>query len=220
MAALMARRNGATIGTLETALIDTAFSVVPYQAAAAKLSGERPPRAGSGNPIAAPYQCFRARDGDILIAAPSQRLWEAVVRVLERPQLLDDPRFGSASTRSHNVKALEAAINDALANADVATWIARFTRSGVPVTRVAGLEEAVASDIAAERRTFVASDGVALVRLPWLADGAHLPWARPAPRLGEHTVALLVELGYDTARIAELQASGAITAGANEKQAA
>ncbi|MFT4562936.1 MAG: CoA:oxalate CoA-transferase [Gammaproteobacteria bacterium] len=71
LAAVLARRTGQAVTTLETALVDTAFSVVPYQASTAKLTGERPPRAGSGNPIAAPYQCYRTRDADILIAAPS-----------------------------------------------------------------------------------------------------------------------------------------------------
>ena len=57
LAALLARRSGQPVQSMETALVDTAFSLIPYQATAAKMTGERPPRAGSGNPIAAPYQC-------------------------------------------------------------------------------------------------------------------------------------------------------------------
>ena len=109
MAALLSRHKGQPVASLETALVDTAFSVVPYQASAARLSGKRPPKAGSGNPIAAPYQCYRARDADLMIAAPSQRLWEIVVRVLEAPALLEDARFASVSMRSQNLVALEAA---------------------------------------------------------------------------------------------------------------
>ena len=210
LAALMARQQGQPVQALETALVDTALSLVPYQAASARLTGKRPPKAGSGNPIAAPYQCFRARDGDILIAAPSQRLWESVVRVLDHPELLRDARFASASLRSQHVKPLEAAIEAALASVDVATWIDRFTAAGVPVTRVSGLEEAVCGAIPAERRSFVDSGGVPLVRLPWLVDGAHLPWRRTAPRLGEHSVEILAELGYDAAARAHLLADGAV----------
>jgi len=65
-----------------------------------------PLRAGSGNPTAATYQCFRARDGYVLIAAPSQRRWQAVVRVLDAAPLLDDPRFRSVAERSRNLAAL------------------------------------------------------------------------------------------------------------------
>jgi crotonobetainyl-CoA:carnitine CoA-transferase CaiB-like acyl-CoA transferase len=206
LAALMARAQGRPVAGIETALVDTAFSVVPYQAAAARLSGQRPPRAGSGNPIAAPYQCYRARDADLLIAAPSQRLWEAAVAAMDAPALATDARFATVGLRSRNLKALEVELDAVLSRQDVAYWIDRFTRAGVPVTRVSGLEEAVASGIADERRTFIDSDDVPLVRLPWLVDGEPVAWRRPAPRLGEHTEEVLAELGYDPEAIARLMA--------------
>ena len=210
LAALLARHKGQTVAAMETALVDTAFSVVPYQASAARLTGARPPRAGSGNPIAAPYQCYRTRDAEILIAAPSQRLWEAVLRALDAPELADDVRFASVSLRSQNLKALEAAIEGILAAHGVETWIGRFTRAGVPVARVSGLEEAVTSDIAQERGTFIDSAGVPLVRLPWLVDGQPVAWVRRAPLLGEHSLEILAELGYGHERAAALVQSGAV----------
>ena len=204
LAALLTRRQGQPVQSMETALVDTAFSVIPYQASAAKLSGIRPPRAGSGNPIASPYQCYRARDADILIAAPSQRLWEALLRALEAPALGADARFGSVGLRSQHRHALEAALERILATQDAGTWIDRLSKAGVPVTRVSGLDEAVNDAVTAERGTFVESDNVPLVRLPWLADGQALAWRRRAPRLGEHTEEVLAELGYDSAARAEL----------------
>lgn len=210
LAALFSRSRGMPVSHMETALVDTAFSVVPYQATAARLSGERPPKAGSGNPIAAPYQCYRARDGEIMVAAPSQRLWEAVVAVLEAPELGRDERFLTVASRARNVRALEEAITTRLATRDVATWVERFTRAGVPVTQVSGLEQAVTSEIAEERGTFIPSDSVPLVRLPWMIDGQPVPWARPAPRLGEHSLEILAELGYDHDRRQALVDSGAV----------
>ena len=215
MAALLARQKGQRVDGLETALVDTAFSVMPYQASAAKLSGKRPPKAGSGNPIAAPYQCYRASDADILIAAPSQRLWESVVRALDAPHLAQDPRFASVSARSQNLTILEEAINRILGVHNAQTWIDRLTKAGVPVTLVSGLEEAVLSDVAAERSTFIDSDGVPLVRLPWLADGKPISWQRTAPRLGEHSLEILAELGYDDAQTARVLGCGAVVAGAS-----
>lgn len=210
LAALMARRAGQPVGGLETALVDTAFSVIPYQAAAARLSGKRPARAGSGNPIAAPYQCYRARDAELLIAAPSQRLWQALTVALESPNLAQDPRFATVSLRSKNFKELEERLNAILARDDADTWIERCTRAGVPVTRVGGLEQAVRSDVAQERGTFQDCGGVPLVRLPWLVDGEPLPWTRPAPRLGEHSLEILAELGFDTQRTEDLVRRGVI----------
>ncbi len=210
LAAMLARQKGQPVGSLETALVDTAFSVMPYQASAAKLSGQRPPKAGSGNPIAAPYQCYRARDAELLIAAPSQRLWEAAVQAMQAPSLARDERFATVSLRSRNLKALEDEITSILCTQDVDTWLDRFTRAGVPVTRVSGLEEAVNSDVAKERGTFMDSGGVPLVRLPWLVDGAPIAWGRPAPRLGEHSLDILTELGYTDGQAADLVSSGAV----------
>lgn len=212
MAAVMARRTGRPVRSIDTALVDTAFSLVAYQASAARLTGERPPKAGSGNPIAAPYQCYRARDGDLLVAAPSQRLWEAVTRAIEAPELRADERFASVASRSVHRAALEHELNARLATGTVEAWLARLAAAGVPASRVHGLEEAARSPIADERGTFVPSDGVPLVRLPWRFDGAPLAWRRPAPRPGEHSLEVLAELGYDEAGRHALLACGAVIA--------
>ena len=210
LAAMLARQQGRAVGHMETALIDTALSVVPYQATAARLSGQRPPKAGSGNPIAAPYQCYAARDGMLMIAAPSQRLWEAVLRVLDAPELGQDPRFETVALRSRHLKELEREIEARLAREDVHTWVARFTEAGVPVTQVSGLEQTARGPMAEERQSFIDSQGIPLVRLPWLVDGQTLPWLRPAPKLGEHSLDILQELGYDAARRSALLASQAV----------
>ena len=68
LAAVLAKQRGQPVKKMETALVDTGFNVVSYQASTALTSGERPPRAGSGNPIAAPYQCFTAKDGELRTA--------------------------------------------------------------------------------------------------------------------------------------------------------
>ena len=101
-----------------------------------------------------PTPLYRVRDGvyaaDLLIAAPSQRLWEAAVAAMDAPALATDARFATVGLRSRNLKALEVELDAVLSRQDVAYWIDRFTRAGVPVTRVSGLEEAVASGIADE----------------------------------------------------------------------
>lgn len=216
MAALLARRAGRPVGGMETALVDTAFSLVAYQATGALLSGERPERAGSGNPIASPYQCYEASDGFVLIAAANQRLWEGVTRALDAPELLEDPRFASVGQRSHHRRELEDELNERMRRADVETWIARFAQEKVPAGRVLGLEQAVVSEVARERETFVASDDVPLVRLPWQADGVPVGFQRPAPGLGEHTAEVLAEVGYGPDEVDELLRAGAVGVPADE----
>lgn len=212
LAALMARQRGQLVQRMDTALMDTAFSMIPYQATAAHITGNRPRRAGSGNPIAAPYEVYRAADGDLMIAAPNQRLWERVADVLGARHLVADKRFLTVADRTANNAALTVEIEAALCGDTVDVWVGRFRAAGVPVTPVAGLEQAVRSEAVAERQTFQMLDGVPLVRLPWLADGAPVPWLRPAPQLGEHTAEVMREIGLSESE-AQALANGAKKAG-------
>lgn len=216
LAAILSRHRGHTVRRVETALVDTAFSLVPYQATTAHMTGQRPKRAGSGNPIAAPYQVYPVDGGEFMLAAPSQRLWERVVAVLGAPALLDDERFRTPALRSQNNTALDAEIRSRLDGADLNTWVARFRAAGVPVTPVPGLEEAIRSPTAVERGTMHELGGVPLVRLPWMVDGAPVLPDRPAPRFGEHTMEVLEELGFSPAERAALLRSGVVQAYAAE----
>ncbi len=210
LAALLARRAGPSVHSLDTALVDTAFSVVPYQATAAYMFGERPPRAGSGNPIASPYQCYRAKDGYLLIAAANQRLWRRLVAVLDAEPLLTDERFTTVEARSRHRAELEGVIEKLLAAETVHGWMERLRAAGVPAGLVNGLDEAVHSAIAEERQTFLRSGPADLVRLPFKVDGHPVAWRRAAPRLGEHTREILEALDYRRDEVEGLIATGAV----------
>ena len=214
LACMLSKQRGQPVRDMETALIDTAFNLVAYQATAALMTGQRPKRAGSGNPIAAPYEVYAARDGDLMIAAPNQRLWERVATVLGAPSLIEDPRFMTVADRSHNNLALTQEITSLLSPDNVEVWVGRFRDAGVPVTPVAGLEQAVHAEATAERRTFADLDGVPHVRLPWIADGEPVVLARRAPGLGEHTLEVLREGGFaEDAIDAMLREGAAVAAG-------
>lgn len=220
LAAMLAKHRGQPVRNMETSLVDTAFSLVAYQATTAKMTRQRPKRAGSGNPIAAPYEVYPARDGDVMIAAPNQRLWERVAEVLGIAGLVTDPRFLTVADRSRNNNELTAAITVALSSNDVGIWVELLMAAGVPVTAVAGLEEAVDADATAERGTFAELDGVPHVRLPWIADGEPIPWASRAPKLGEHTVDILRESGFDQLSIDAMVREGVAIADVSLEAAA
>ena len=204
LAAVLAKQRGQNVQVMETTLVDTAFSLVGYQATTAKMTGQRPRRAGSGNPIASPYEVFSAKDGDLMIAAPSQRLWERTAEVLGLAELKHDSRFLTVADRSRHNRELAELIGDVVATRDLATWVHCLSEAGVPAAAVAGLEQAVNTEVAHERRTFTELDGVPHVRLPWVTNGAPMPFVTRAPTLGEHTEEVLRECGLDEALIAEV----------------
>ena len=104
LAAVLARQRGQKVSSLETALVDTAFSVVGYQATTALMTGERPPRAGSGNPIAAPYQCYERATLPSCSPRPTRDM-AARGGGARAPELAADPRFATGTLRSANRQA-------------------------------------------------------------------------------------------------------------------
>lgn len=207
MGALMARVQGQPVRSVEVALVDTALGLIPYQAAEALITGQRPRRFGSASPLAAPHQVFMTADRPLFVGAPNQRQWEMLVQVIEAPELLDDARFATNAQRMDHLEALESELNKRLAAAPAAAWQERLAAAGIPVAEVLGLDEAVRHPLAEERSWFEAGE-VPVVRLPLLVDGAPGHSDSRSPRLGEHTREVLAEAGFAGEAIDELLQTG------------
>lgn len=203
MGALMSRQRGEPVREVEVALVDSAMGLIPYQAAEALLTNERPRRFGSGSPLAAPHQVFMTADRPIFVGAPNQRQWEMFIRAIDATELLEDERFAGNLDRMGHLEALEEEINKRLASAPMEVWRARLEAAGIPVAEVLGLEEAVRHPLAEERSWFEDGD-LPVVRLPIIADGALIASRSRSPRLGEHTVEVLEEAGLDSHSVEEL----------------
>jgi crotonobetainyl-CoA:carnitine CoA-transferase CaiB-like acyl-CoA transferase len=203
MGALMARQRGESVREVEVALVDSAMGLIPYQAAEALLTNQRPQRFGSGSPLAAPHQVFMTADRPIFVGAPNQRQWELFVRAIDAPELLEDERFATNLDRMDHLEALEEEINKRLASAPLEAWRTRLESAGIPVAEVLGLEEAVRHPLADERSWFESGD-MPVVRLPIIVDGTLVTSRSRSPKLGEHTVQVLEEAGLGSHSVEEL----------------
>src|SRR5262249_49546045 len=136
--------------------------------------------------------------------------------VLGRPELADDPRFATNPKRLENRAALVPLMEAILRTRTVTEWLERLRAAEVPAAPVNNLDGAFAEPPVAERGMIVEYDhpDVGRVRLPGnpiKLDGMGPTISNPAPRLGEHTDAVLGELlGLTVERIAELRRSGAV----------
>jgi crotonobetainyl-CoA:carnitine CoA-transferase CaiB-like acyl-CoA transferase len=191
---------------VETSLLQASIQQLYWYAALFFSGGTMPDRLGTAHPVIAPYQTFQCSDGEIAIGGANEANWVRITAVLGHPEWRGDPRFTTPLQRLQNREALTACLNAALAGHTRAEWEARLSAAGVPVGPVQSVGEALshpqsrAMDMVVDADT---ADGGRrpMIGLPLHFSGRNAPATTAAPRLGEHTRAVLAEFGFATAEI-------------------
>jgi crotonobetainyl-CoA:carnitine CoA-transferase CaiB-like acyl-CoA transferase len=202
-----------------TALFETALAWTAVQANQYFATGEVPQPQGSGTAMIAPYEAFPTQEGDwVMIAAGSDTLFARACEALGVPGLARDRRFADNPARVQNRSALVdtlAAVSRSLSAADL---LARLERAGVPAAPILTVDRVAAHPQTASSGMFVSAPHPRLpdyraVGMPVRWDGARPGTGRVPPLLGEHTMEVLTELGYEAGAIEELVARKVVQAG-------
>ncbi|HEX7386582.1 MAG TPA: CaiB/BaiF CoA-transferase family protein [Castellaniella sp.] len=174
-----------------------------------------PPRNGAAHATIYPYGPFAAGDGKtVMLGLQNEREWRTFCeQVLQRPELTEDARFSSNSRRSANSDALRAIILDGFSTLTVDEVVARLDKAKIAnghLNDMAGVWHH--PQLQARRRwaTVQSPAGELPALLPPGADDVDDVRMDPIPAVGEHTQAILAELGFDDAVIAQLRTEGAI----------
>ena len=203
---------------LDVSLMDTAVSMLSYFATWSLNRDWEPQRVDdSGHQTLVPAQNFRTSDGWIVVFCNKEKFWKAFADALELPELVRDPRFASFADRLANKAALLAILTPRVATRTTAEWLGQL-RGRVPCAPVNSMREALEDAQVRARGMILEVEHPEFGTLREVASpiktegaGAH---PTPAPRLGEHTDAILGDLlGYTPERIAALHASGVFGGG-------
>ncbi|HMR33375.1 MAG TPA: CaiB/BaiF CoA-transferase family protein [Geminicoccaceae bacterium] len=200
------------VSMLEATLVAMGWAVSNWL-----IAGVRPMPMGNENATAAPSGAFRTGGGLLNIAANKQEQFEALCRLVGRPELAGDPRFAGREDRKRHRFELRAALEEALAARSAAQWAPDLNAAGIPAGEVLDVPEVLGHPQVVERglvRRFGDVPGVgrdiAVVRAGFrLAGGDPVP-DRPPPPLGIDNDAILAELGYGEAAVEELRRERAI----------
>jgi crotonobetainyl-CoA:carnitine CoA-transferase CaiB-like acyl-CoA transferase len=204
--AALVERSRTGVGThLDLALFDVQVSMLTYLASWQLNADFSPVRTRAGaHPSIVPAQVFETADGYVSVFVGNDPMWARLVGVLGDPAL-EDAVYGTSAGRHEHREAVLAALGQAFRTRATAEWVELLVERAVPCAPVNGLADALSDPQVQARELVVTAAHPSYgeyrhVRGPLtgMAAGAE---RRGAPVSGEHTEALLAELGYDEERI-------------------
>jgi CoA:oxalate CoA-transferase len=218
LGALVARDRTGRGQAVDVSSQDAMFSLLDQWPSIFAASGRLPKQVGNRHLAAVPYDCYRARDGWLVIAVASNKLFRQLCQAMGRPELGDDPRFRGVTARLEHGDEI---------NAIVAAWVGERTvdevvailgpdGAGVPCSPVYSVDQLV------DHPQLVARGMIQRVPHPKLgelvAPGVVVKMSdtpgevrTPGPDLGAHTDEVLGSLlGLDAGELARLRAEQVI----------
>jgi itaconate CoA-transferase len=174
-----------------------------------------PPRTGASHATIYPYGPFRAGDGSIImVGLQNEREWAVFCdKVLEKPELKNDERFSSSSRRSNAREQLRKIIEDAFSGMSGEQVVARLEAAKIGNSAMNDMAHVWNHQQLAARKRWAEVDttvGKVKALLPPGMPRDFDPRMDAIPGIGEHTDAILAELGYGEEQIAHLRQSGVI----------
>jgi itaconate CoA-transferase len=214
LAALVERGRTGRGRAVEVSLFDALAEWMGYPIYYTAYGGAPPRRFGAAHPAIAPYGPFTAADGEVVIAIQNDREWASFcVGVLNRPELADDPRFATNTLRVANRDHLLVTLDAILGSLSADELTQRLDNARIANGRmndVAGLLNHPQLAGRGRWRQIGSPVGELAALLPPITLPGLEPRMAAVPELGEHTAAILADLGHDAAAVAALRAEGVI----------
>jgi formyl-CoA transferase len=211
LVALLEREESGEGQWVTSSLLGAQIAMLDFQAARWTIGHEVPGQAGNNHPTSIPTGVFATADGHINIAAAGDDIYRRCCKALDAMHLATDPLFATGRARSTNRDALNEAIEAITRTRTSAAWIDRLNAQGVPAGPIYKMNEVFADPqvqhLGITRKVphkvlgevEVIGQAIELSRTPWSVRSA-------TPEAGEHTDAVLGELGFGAEEIAALRA--------------
>lgn len=215
LSALFRRERTGEGAVLRVSMLEALTEWMGHPLYLSMYGGSAPPRTGTAHTIIAPYDAYPTADGDlVLISVQNDREWERLVRgVLERPELLEDEELASNVARVRNRERVDYIVTKVTTGLPTAELIARLDEARIANGRLNDLDGVARHPQLAYRDRWASVPSpvgdLRMLRPPAVLEGVDARMD-PIPSLGQHTDAVLAELGHSAERIARLRDAGVV----------
>jgi len=198
--AALFRRNATGEGaTIDVAMFDALFSLLPTSHALQFYAGRTPTPVGNRHPLSTPFGCFTCADGQAVIAVLGDRQWQSLCAVIGS-DMGGDTALSTDEGRTAQEPRIKAAIERWTMQRPVAEVVASLAAAGIPTAQVQTLAEAAASPhaIARDLVTHMPHPVLgtsAIIGQPVRFDGAKPLSRTTAPQLGADGPTILAKFG-------------------------
>jgi itaconate CoA-transferase len=201
LTALYERERTGSGSVVDVAMLDALGEWMTQPYLYSVYGGEPPRRTGARHASISPYGPYAAADGQVFLGLQNEREWAVLCReILRRPELVSDPRFATNTDRVVNDEHLTLIIESALKQLTAIEVEQRLDAAGIANARLRTPAEFAAHPQLAARNRWRQVDtpaGPVRALLPPVTVPGREPAMGKVPALGEHTAAILAELGLE-----------------------
>lgn len=215
--AALVQRAATGIGQrVETSLLAGLVGMLSVQGQRQLTLGETPAPAGNDHPVICPYGTFQASDGPFNMAAATDDMWRKLCALLDLDAIVELPEYRDNASRMAHREALITVLNERFAHGTRVEWTDKLVGLGLPAGPIYDLQDVFADPHVQQAGLVEEIDHPLLGKLRQLASPIRMDALddrsvrTPPPLLGEHSLAVLRDWGFDEARIAGLTASGCV----------
>ncbi|MBT2372635.1 CaiB/BaiF CoA transferase family protein [Pseudomonas fluorescens] len=211
LAALLERERTGHGQHVNTSLLASLVGLLSVHGQRFLSLGDVPRRTGNAHSVIAPYGVFQTLDGPLNLAPITSAMWRRLCTLLDLAHLPDDPRFACNEARVEHRNELKAILESRLKTRSKREWTELFIGAGLPAGPINTLDEVfndpqVLHSQLTQTLSHPTLGALRQVVTPIFNNAGAVPGReqRPPPLLGEHSVAVLQEAGFDPASIQAL----------------
>lgn len=214
LAAYIGARNTGQGQYIDASLFDAALAFSVWDISEYWGRGTEPIPLGTANRMSAPYQAVKSADGYFVMGATNQRLWLRLCEVIQRPDLVDDPRFATNPDRLANRDTLIEELEKTFTTRTADEWAEDLLAAGIPAGTMYSYPEAFESEHGRHRNMRMEIDHpiegkVSNIGFVLKLSGTPQRVRHHPPLLGQHTKEVLQEIGLAPDVVKKFEAGGA-----------